>query len=91
MEDVEAREYKRQGDLGLDRMNEDMLNDLNQTGRENNKEVIFPNIIVSDGPRKVQVDPNALKAEVEGKANDNKVSNIIAEDNLSKSSVSRNN
>ena len=91
MENVDARETKRQGDLGLDRMNTDMQKDLNQNGRENEKEVIFPNIIVSDGPRKVQVDPNALKAEVEGKANDNNVSNIIADDNLSKSSIRLNN
>ena len=90
MEDVEAREYKRQGDLGLDVMKGNDM-DVDSTGRENAKEVIFPNIIVSDGPRKVQVDPNALKAEIEGKANDDKVSNIIAEDDLKKSSVSINN
>ena len=87
MDDVDKRENKRQGALGIYIKG----NDVHSTGRENDKEVIFPNIIVSDEPRKVQVDPNALKAEIDGKANDDKVSNIIEDDNLSKSSISRNN
>ena len=87
MDDVDKRENKRQGALGI-YINGD---DVHSTGRENDKEVMFPNIIVSDEPRKVQVDPKALKNEVDGKANDDKVSNIIEDDNLSKSSISLNN
>ena len=90
MDDVYKRENKRQADLGLDLMKGNDM-DVYSTGRENEKVVMFPNIIVSDGPRKIQVDPDALKAEVNGKANNDKVSNIIEDDNLSKSSISINN
>ena len=87
MDDVDKRENKRQGALEIYIKGDD----VHSTGRENDKEVMFPNIIVSDEPRKVQVNPDALKAEVDGKANDDKVSNIIEDDNLSKSSISLNN